>query len=128
MKKMILIFSHSLSQDQKEDAIKEYEVETFLKLPAELQKLWSNIPPDINSIKELLEPLQEFVSQNTVADDVALIQGDFGAVYFMVNFCKEHAIKTLYATTKREVTESVSSKGETMKKSKFIHVRFREYE
>ena len=128
MKKMILLFSHTLSETQKKEAQEIYGVESFLALPQELQKIWSNIPPNNDSLQELLQTLQEFIASYAKKGDIALIQGDFGAVYMMVNFCKKQKIKTLYATTKREAIEYTNEKGEQMKKSKFEHVRFREYE
>lgn len=128
MKKMILLFSHTLSESQKKQAKELYGVESFLSLPKKLQSIWSNISPELESVEEVMFPLKEFISSNANRDDVALIQGDFGGVYIMVNFCKEQKIKTLYATTKREAIEYINEQGEKMKKSKFEHVRFREYE
>ena len=127
MKKMILLFSHTLSESQKQEAKEVYGVESFLSLPKQLQTIWSNVSPDVESVEEIMLPLKKFISSNITKEDIALIQGDFGATYTMVNFCKRQKIHTLYATTKREIIEYTNEKGEQMKKSKFEHVRFREY-
>ena len=126
MGKMILVFSHKLTQEQKDDAIKNFGVKEFLSLPKELQNIWSNISPDIQTLEKLLEPIKEFIKNNSKKDDVVLVQGDFGAVYIMVNFVKDLELLGVYATTKREVKE-YQEDGKLIKQSIFKHRRFREY-
>jgi len=128
MKKMILLFSHKLTQEQKDEAIHRLNVKEFVSLPKNLQAIWSNISPDIVSLKEPIKSIQEFLRTNASKGDIVLVQGDFGGVYTLVNFCKERDLTAVYATTKRETIEYINEKGEMMKKSKFEHVRFREYE
>jgi hypothetical protein len=125
-KKMILLFSHKLSDEQIEDAKTNYGVKDFIYLPADLQSIWSNIPPDINSLEDILKPIKNFVHKISHKNDIVLIQGDFGAVYEMVKFCKKRGFTSFYATTKRIATEYVEN-GKTIKKSQFEHRRFREY-
>ena len=126
MGKMILVFSHKLTQEQKDDAIKNFGIKEFLSLPKELQNIWSNISPDIQTLEKLLEPIKEFIKNNSKKDDVVLVQGDFGAVYIMVNFVKDLELLGVYATTKREVKE-YQEDGKLIKQSIFKHRRFREY-
>ncbi len=123
-KKMILLFSHTLSDEQKNDAIQNFEVEEFVSLPNELQKLWSNFDADLEKLD--LEPLQKFLISEVKSGDVVLVQGDFGASFKMVQFALEHELIPVYATTKREVFEVVEN-GQTVKKSIFKHRRFRRY-
>ena len=126
MKKMILLFSHTLSQTQKEDAQKCWGVEEFISLPKELQTLWSNIPPQLEEIDKYLEPIRVFLTQNIAKDDIVLIQGDFGATYNIVSFSKSLGAVAVYATTKRNVVEKEID-GKSIKTSVFEHIRFREY-
>jgi len=123
---MLLLFSHKLTESQTENAIDRWDIGSFIPLPPELQDVWSNISPDIESLHDILKPIKEFVRKNLHKGDIALIQGDFGASYIMVNFVKELHIKPLYATTKREVQE-FKQDGKTIKKSTFEFRRFREY-
>jgi len=58
MKKLFLLFSHTLTATQEQDAKESMGIEAFVKLPDELQKLWSNIPPDLTTLDEYLEPLK----------------------------------------------------------------------
>ena len=56
--KMFLLFSHSLTDEQKKDAIENLKVTKFISLPEQLQKLWSNIPPEIDSLGEYLNDIK----------------------------------------------------------------------
>ena len=125
-KKMILLFSHKLTNEQIDDAQNSFGIDKFIYLSDDLQKIWSNISPDLKTIQDILEPIKEFIKTNSNQDDVVLIQGDFGACFIMVNFCKSLGLKTLYATTKRIAQEYIED-GKMIKKSIFEHRRFREY-
>jgi len=127
MKKMILLFSHKLSEEQAEVAGKSYGVSEFISLPSELQKVWSNVSPDIESISSHLDSIKKFVLENSSNGDTVLIQGDYGFTYNMVNFCKKNNLIPVYATTERLAKEYVKN-GESIKKSVFKFRRFREYE
>ena len=127
MKKMFLLFSHNLTQIQIDDAKNNLDIEKFVSLSQDLQELWSNIPSDLIFIKEYLLPFRNFLKKNSNFGDVVLIQGDFGAVYQMVNFANDLGLKAVYATTTRVIEEIVIDE-KTVKKSIFEHRRYREYE
>lgn len=127
MRKMLLLFSHRLSEEQIKDAKEKFDVDEFISLPNDLQNIWSNISPDINSLKEVLIPIKEFIKTESELNDIVLIQGDFGAVYSMVNFCQDLRLIPIYATTKRVVEEYLVD-NKLIKESVFEHRRFRKYE
>lgn len=127
MKKMFLLFSHNLSQTQIDDAKINLKIEEFISLPQNLQNLWSDIPSDLVFLNEYLIPFRSFLVENSNFEDIVLIQGDFGAVYQMVNFAKDLGLMPVYATTNREIEEIVID-NQTLKKSIFEHIRFREFE
>ena len=124
---MLLLFSHKLTQKQINELKQVYNVIDFIYLTNDLQSIWSSIPPDISSLKEVIKPIKCFIDKNIKKDDVVLIQGDFGATYEMVNYVKSKGAIAVYATTKREIVEYTNEKGEYMKKTVFEHRRFREY-
>ena len=126
MKKMFLLFSHKLTQTQKDDAIKTLGIDEFVYLPENLQILFSNIPSDLNNLDEYLLPIKDFLKENSHFGDVVLIQGDFGAVYHIAHFSKNLGLKSVYATTNR-VIEEILVDEKTIKKSIFEHVMFRRY-
>ena len=126
MKNMFLLFSHKLTNEQIIDAKKVLKVDDFVYLPNDLQSLWSNVPAELESLKSYLLPLKEYIKNNAKKDDCVLIQGDFGAVYEMVNYAKKLNLTPVYATTKRETQEEIQ-KEKVVKISKFKHIRYRKY-
>ena len=126
MKKLFLLFSHTLTPQQQEDAKRDLGVDTFVSLPLELQTLWSNVPSELEEVSDYLKPLTTYLKEQTKADDVVLVQGDFGATYQMVNEVKALGLKAVHATTKRNVIEKVVE-NKIVKTSVFEHVRFRSY-
>jgi len=126
-KKMLLLFSHQLTQKQKEDAIRIWGVEEFISLPESLQCIWSDISPDLASLEDYLKPIKAFVDEASNENDLILIQGDFGASYMMVNESKKRNLTPVYATTQRVVEECIDG-DKKVKKSIFEHRRFRKYE
>jgi len=126
MKKLFLLFSHTLTPIQEQDAKESMGIEAFVKLPDDLQKLWSNIPPYLTTLDVYLEPLKSYILQNASKDDVFLIQGDFGGCYHMVNFVKLQGMEAVHSTTTRDVVEKTVN-GKVEKFSRFEHVIFRLY-
>ncbi len=124
---MILLFSHQLTESQKNDARENWSIDEFVSLTKELQKIWSNIDPELESLEEILLPIRHYVKEQTSKDDVVLIQGDFGACCNMAQFVKEKGMTPVYATTKRSV-EEYREERKNIKKSIFEHRRFRKYE
>lgn len=126
MKKMFLFFSHTLNEEQKNDAVINLKIQEFIYLDENLQTLWSNIPTDILELEDVLIPFKNYIKKNITNNDIVLVQGDFGAVYNIVNFLKNLNIQSVYATTKRIVfSEYINEK--VVKKSIFEHVMFRKY-
>lgn len=126
MKKMFLLFSHTITEAQEQDAKSSFGVEEFVGLPAKLQKLWSNVPADLDNVVEYLQPIRDFLIDNMEEDDVVLVQGDFGATCSMASFVKSLGGVAVYATTKRDVIEKEVA-GKIVKTSVFEHVRFRRF-
>lgn len=127
LKQMLLLFSHKLTENQKKDAKENWEIERFIALPEELQQLWSNVDPDLESLEDLLLPMHIFVQEELQKNDIVLIQGDFGASCMMAKFVKSMGMVPVYATTKRFAEEYIEN-GKNIKKSIFVHRRFRRYE
>jgi len=126
MKKLFLLFSHTLTPAQELDAKERLGIENFVSLPDELQGLWSNIPPQLTELSDYLEPLKAYIGNHAEVGDVFLIQGDFGGCYEMVNFVKSLGFTAVHSTTKRDVEEKMVN-GKVEKFSRFEHVNFRIY-
>ncbi|MGI6393632.1 MAG: CRISPR-associated protein Csx20 [bacterium] len=128
MKKLHLIFSHKLTEEQKEDACQALKVESFLYLPENLQKIWSNIDPAGSLDKNSLNIVCKWIENNGAKGDFVLVQGDFGATTYLVSFCFKKEFVPIYATTKRVSQEKQNVDGTVERKQLFKHVGFRKYE
>jgi len=120
---MHLLFSHRLTEEQIADAKESFGITQFRYLPKDLQRLFSSVPPELESLKVYAEPFKTYLKETTLEGDVVLIQGDFGLCFLLANFCNKEALLPVYATTKRIVFEK-----DGVKISRFKHVTFRKYE
>ncbi|MBF0259996.1 MAG: hypothetical protein HQK62_14410 [Desulfamplus sp.] len=127
-KTLFLIFNHQITPEQKQDAEKTLGTSDVVDLPKRLKKLWSQIPADIESVEEYLSPIAEWLFFNAKQGDYVLIQGDFGAVYYMVNLAFDSGLVPLYSTTARDAVEVRGTDGSVRLTHTFRHVRFRKYE
>jgi hypothetical protein len=128
MRRMFLLFSHTLTREQEEDARTALMVDEFVYLPADLQGKWSAFDPATETIALQLEQLRRYVDENCGPDDLCLVQGDFGAVFSLVSHLRERGVKAYYSTTRRVFEGETMPDGSARNSHLFRHVRFREYE
>ena len=124
---MYLVFSHHLTDKQIKDGSEALDIDEYIHLPEDLQKIWSNISPDNEDISNEVNAIIDWLEEKLDADDVVLVQGDFGATYKVVNYLKAKGIRAVYSTTKRQAEEKVMDDGKVMLKHTISHVIFREY-
>ncbi|ATY85869.1 hypothetical protein CVV65_13805 [Kyrpidia spormannii] len=124
---MVLLFSHSLMSEQEEEARERWGVGRFAALPAELQERWSQIPPEGPFPADWLDPIWNWIEQETVPGDLVLVHGEPGAILLAVAWCRRHGRIPLYATTRREYTSVPRPDGGVENRHVFRHVQFREY-
>ncbi len=128
MSKMLLLLSHKLTEDQREDADNNLNISEFVPLSPDLQQLWMNIPPTKSLLIDYLKPFRKWVSENSNSGDYVLIQGDFGAAYSMVNYAFSIGLIPVYSTTEREVVERQMQDNTVKSERVFKHKMFRRYE
>lgn len=129
MNKLFLIFNHILTEEQQNDILNNLKISEIINLPAELSDFWSNIPPDVDLNCKMFIKLENFLLQNKDSQvmNYCLIQGDFGATVYMVNWCYKNGFIPIYATTKR-ISKEVKKEDGTVEIVKiFKHERFRKY-
>ncbi len=127
MKKIALLFSHKLTPAQNKDIKTSLGAKKIYNLPLELQSIWSQVPTDKDLIfNDYLEDIKKFLMDNLNSGDFVLVQGDFGATYHMVNFCKLNGFIPVYSVNKRIAKEFIEN-GIIKKYSEFKHEFFREY-
>ncbi len=126
-KKLILLFSHSLTKDQVDTIKSNWGIIEIVSLPLILQEEWSNIPPEISDITKHLEGIKLWLFEIVNKNDYILIQGDFGATCYFVKWAFQNEIIPIYATTKRIHIEKELKDGSIEIQKSFKHCMFRKY-
>ena len=124
---LFLVFNHTFTAAQEEDARSSLGVTRIVSLPEELQDLWSDIPPSLTSLSEYLAPIRAWLLEHAAPGDYVLIQGDFGATYLMVDFVLRNGLVAIYSTTTREATETIHPDGSVELMHHFKHQIYRNY-
>lgn len=124
--KLLSIISHTLLEEQIEEAKNVLKIDSIVLMPEEIRNIWSNISPfgyfPIDKINEIIR----WISMVSEEYDYVLVQGDFGATYYIVDYCIKSNRIPIYSTTKREVEEHTKDGSVEIKKV-FRHVNFRKY-
>ncbi|AEE90336.1 conserved protein of unknown function [Tepidanaerobacter acetatoxydans Re1] len=128
MRQAFLLFSHQLTKSQQDELENKFKVDKIIYLPSDLQSIWSNVPPELPSIKDYLEEIFCWLKEHSKPNDIVLVQGEFGAVFLTANFCIKEGLVPIYSTTRRDVAETILDDETIQTKRNFIHVRFREFE
>jgi len=121
MKKIILLFSHTLTEPQVKELKEEWNCEEIIYMPDELKSKWMGVTDDID-----INQFKKFLLENLQKGDYVLIQGEWGLTYNMINFAKENNFIPLYAGTTRKVTEYKEG-DKVIKNSVFSHTKFKKY-
>ncbi len=127
MASLFLIFNHTFTDNQRSDALASLDVRRIVDMPSDYKKIWRNISPDLPAIEAYLEPVKLWLKLNAKPDDFALIQGDFGACYIMVNFAFDQGFIPVYSTTERVAVEEHGGDGTIQLIHQFKHQIFRRY-
>ncbi len=127
MPRLFLLFNHTVTLSQQENARSELGVDTIIEPPLELRHRWANIPPDVPGLRPWLQPMCDWLAEHAQPGDYVLIQGDFGACYLLVRFALENRYIPVYATTERHAKENNLENGRVILEHTFDHVRFRKY-
>ena len=124
---LYLIFNHQITFRQKQDARESLGVDKIIELPPDLDPLWRQIPSDLESIKNYLEPVRNWLASYAEKNDYLLVQSDFGACYIMANFAFKIGLVPIYSTTRREAVEEHDDDETVKLVHHFQHRIFRKY-
>lgn len=124
---MLLLFSHKLTKTQKQNAKDEFGINEFIYLPKDLQEKWSSIDPSLANIDKNLKDIKDWISKIGNENDYILIQGEYGAMYSMINFARDEKLVPIYSTTERKAKEIRNDDGAVQTTHIFKHIRFRKY-
>ena len=110
MKKIILLFSHTLTEPQIKELKEKWNCDKIIYMPDELKNNWMNVADDID-----INQFKRFLLDNL-----------WGLTYNMINFAKENNFIPLYAGTTRKVSEYKEG-DRVIKNSIFSHTTFKRY-
>jgi len=127
MKKLFLLFNHEVTDEQIKDAKESLGVDEFVALPDKMQNIWSNTSPFGDLPVSELNEIISWLNSNAQKGDYVLVQGDFGATFYVVDFCLKNGLTPIYATTERISVDKKDIGGKIIKRSIFKHVTFRKY-
>ena len=127
-KRMFLLFSHTLTDEQEKDARAKLGVGEFVYMPDELGRKWKQVPPEGEFDQDLAGLFTGWLKENSSTGDYALVQGEFGLTFALVDFCLNNQIIPLYATTRRVFSQETDKDGNTVNRHVFKHIGFRRYE
>ncbi|MDH7553659.1 MAG: CRISPR-associated protein Csx20 [Spirochaetota bacterium] len=124
---MCVLMNHRMTESQNNDAVNALKVEKFIFPPENLQKIWEQIPADNEDILDIVEPVLQWLWDNSNEGDYIFVQGDFGATLLVVSWAFKHDRIPVYSTTQRKYESTINEKGEVVNVHTFKHVRFRRY-
>ncbi len=124
---LFLVFNHQLTDKQKDEARQLLNIGRCVSLPNEFQRYWSAVNPAAELDVAGLKRITKWLSSEAQKGDYVLVQGDFGATYYIVDFCFQYDLIPVYATTHRNTSERKNLQGQVEKISHFDHDTFRNY-
>lgn len=119
------IFNHHFTTEQKKEIANTGG--TIIELSEDAAKAWKSINPFGELDIESLKPLRTFLVENLCPGDYVLIQGEFGATFYLVEFCFSLGLIPVYSTTERKYEEMHNPDGSVERHHVFKHVNFRKY-
>ena len=127
MKRALVLLNHPLSEEQKADLQKGYDVSSIATLDDNFKGLFSQVPADAGKeeVYTLAEKFVELAEKEQA--QILVVQGEPTLTFAIVKMASEEGLTCLAATTKRESQEITLPDGGVKKVNVFRHVRFREY-
>lgn len=124
--KLLVLLSHELQDKQVVEINELMGIKEIVRAPDSVMKVWSNISPKGELAQEDLEPVISWIGRTSSQGDRVLVQGEFGATFYVVEYCFERKLRPIYSTTERKVVEEVQG-DKVIAKRVFSHVTFRSY-
>ncbi len=127
MSDLFVFLNHQLTIAQRNEAMNTFGIASIIFLPDDLRSLWSNIPPYNDLDLSILSRFTGWLIQNAKKGDYVLVQGEYGAVFYIVDCCFQKDYIPIYATTQRKSHETVKADGTIERNLIFQHTSFRRY-
>lgn len=126
MANALCLLNHVLTANQCTELVDTFAVEMILLPPSDLKLLWSSIPTGIDLSQSTFSPIIHWLESVSESGDYLIIQGEFGATFYMVEFAFSHSLIPLHSVTNRIAQESRTDEI-VCRSYIFEHIRFRRY-
>lgn len=120
--------SHPTGPEQEAELREAWGADAVRALPEDLQAVWSQLPPGPELPLAQLAPLLEWLRAEARPGDLAWIQGEFGAVFWLADAAFKLGLVPVYATTRREARSEPQPDGSVRNTHVFQHAGFRRYQ
>ncbi|GHS91085.1 hypothetical protein FACS1894107_03730 [Planctomycetales bacterium] len=125
MPRAYVLLNHQLTDRQIAELRDDFGAVEIMPAPENLAAQWASIPTDRELTAAMLAPFIDWLNAAAPAD-VVVIQGEFGAVFALVDYALRRGLLPLHSVTKRVAHETRD--GEIVRRSYvFEHVLFRRY-
>lgn len=126
MRKFIVLMSHDMSDIQKNDAYENLKVTEIIEAPSEIKAIWGNVDPISDLDISKLDKVISWIKNISEKGDYILVQGEFGATFYIVDYCFKSNLIPVYATSIRRVEET--REGDRVLTNRvFVHEGYRQY-
>lgn len=127
MRRAFILLNHHLTENQKDELKHSFGVDEIKKVPSPIQNVWKAIKPEVQFSSSELSGVINWLNENAVRNDIVIVQGEFGASFYVVDYCFQRGLLPLYAASKRQYEEQSLSDGSVRRLHIFRHVRFKSY-
>jgi hypothetical protein len=125
MARAFCLLNHALTERQKAELAADFACEELIYPPEEVSRAWGNIPTEKELTYARLKPFADWLAGGA-AGDVAVLQGEAGSSFALVDFALQKGLIPVYAVTQRIARES--REGEKVRRRyEFEHICFRGY-
>lgn len=124
--KLFVLTNHSVSEEQRIDARESFGATEIVELPRELKAGFGEVPPEVDSVADFVQPYLIWLESLLVEGDVVWVQGEWGVTASILDWCRVRGVRCVYATTRREAKEVATESGVQLVHL-FKHVRFRNF-
>jgi hypothetical protein len=125
MPRAFCLLNHVLTERQRAELAAGFACESLVYPPEELSARWGGVATEKDLTRAWLKPFADWLA-GAEAGDVAVIQGEAGSSFALVDFALQRGLIPVHAVTRRIARESRN--GEKVSRQyEFEHIRFRRY-
>jgi hypothetical protein len=125
MPRAFCLLNHALTERQKAELAADFACNHIVYPPEDLSARWSGVSTEKELTPAQLRPFADWFA-GAGAGDAAVIQGEAGSSFALVDFALQRGLIPLHAVTRRKTTE-IREGEKILKKQEFEHVCFRRY-